>query len=67
MICLYFDSLLRNHADVTLRVVEILISQREDLKSSKSQIKEALQSCKETLEKYQPDPNSPPKEGKHKW
>eukprot|EP00026_Physarum_polycephalum_P002446 Phypoly_transcript_02452.p1 GENE.Phypoly_transcript_02452~~Phypoly_transcript_02452.p1 ORF type:complete len:720 (+),score=153.74 Phypoly_transcript_02452:634-2793(+) len=61
MICLYFDSLLRNHAGVSLRIVEILLSQREDL--SKSEQKEAILGCKDILDKYSPDPNNPPKEG----
>ena len=61
MICLYFDSLLRNHAGVTLRVVEIVLPQREDL--SKSEQKEAILGCKDILDKFAPDTNNPPKEG----
>jgi hypothetical protein len=60
---LYFDSLLRNHAGVSLRIVEIVLPQREDL--SKSEQKEAILGCKDILDKFAPDPNNPPKEGNY--
>jgi len=56
MISLYYDSLLRHQGEVPLRVVEILLTQREGM--DKSKVKEALASCKELKEKRPPVPDA---------
>ena len=48
MVSLYYDSLMRHQSDVPLRVVEIILSQREDI--DKKQFKEAIESCRLLLE-----------------
>jgi hypothetical protein len=45
---LYFHSLLKNHPDVTVPVIEALISMRYDL--DKNQIAQAIEGCKKTYD-----------------